>query len=456
MSLSHLSISLVLALGACHPGGSGDGISALEADLLSGVNTVVELSWTSDSEGVSWVEFGLDEQREGATPTSEFSDVNHSVLLLGLPAFSTVHYEVFTQTEEALYSQQGQIETGGLPAGLPDFHNVVHDASAVSPERWLLSLVLGSENYLVVLDRAGQVVWYQELSEEWDEHLVMCLDFVMEGRGLVYGVFSGEPRANPSFALYTGWDGVERGRRMLESAHHDLAEHPDGSIATIRSRWETWVDPATDQEVQVAGDALVSIAPDGTTRKLFDAFEWAEITAHDRFYHPGNDTADWTHANAVRYVPDSDTYLMSMGNLDTVVEISASTGALLREFGPGGYAVGQGTPFVFQHDPHWTEAGTLLMSSSIGDSDRLMAIEYAVNEEQGTLEEVWSYGKDQDFSSVASGHAVRMGNGNTLLNTGYNGVLVEVSPEGEPVWELSSTMGGVFLSVVAFDDFYSR
>jgi hypothetical protein len=449
-------VLLALTLWACHPGGSGDGISQLEAHLSSEVNTVVELSWVSEEEGASWVEFGLDEQRRDSTAVEAESSTDHVASLYGLPAFSTVYYEVFTEAEGGLQSEQGQVMTGGLPAGLPDLTTQLLEADAVSPERFMLAVVLGIEGYLVVVDRAGEVVWYQRLDDDWHEYLVMCLDFSNEGRGLVYGAFSRDPHHNPSFAAFTGWDGVDRELRDLGNAHHDLAEHHDGAIATIRPKFRTWTDPASGDEVEVSGDSLVRIAPDGTTRELFNAFDWAEISVNDNFYHEGMETGDWTHANALRFYPDNESYLLSLGNLDTVLEISASTGEVLREFGPGGYAVVDGAPFVFQHDPHWTEDGTLLMSSSVGESDRLMAIEYAVDDETGTLEEIWSYGKDEDYSSVASGQAIRMANGNTLLNTGYNGLLVEVNPQGEPVWELAASVGGIFLSATFFDDFYAR
>ena len=445
----------LLLLVACHPTGSCTGIIDLEATLSPEVTTVVKLSWTSELPGHSWVEYGLDEQRLSTTPTSQETDLDHTQMLFGLPAFSTVHYEVFTEADGILQSQQGQIETGGLPGALPDFEVSIFDREAMSPEPWVASVILGLEDFLIVLDRQGQVVWYSALNDEFGSHMVMSLDITPDRRTAVFGAFS-ETRDIPSHAIFIGWDGEEHGRHLLGAAHHDLAQHPSGVIATLRSDRRIWRDPATNEDVEVAGDTLVEIAPTGEVVQLFNAWDWAEPFVHDNFYHADAVTADWTHANAVNYYADTDTYLMSLANLNTILEISASSGEILREFGPDSYTVIQGSTFAFQHDPHWTEAGTLLMSSNVPDDGRLMAIEYRVDDESKTLEEVWAFGAEEDYISVAGGQAIRMSNGNTTLNTGYNGMLVEAAPNGEPVWELASSIGGVFISAMFFDDFYGR
>ncbi len=442
-------------------GCSPDGIQDLEASLSTEVSTVVELSWRTEDPGYAWVEFGLDEQRQRSTPIVEGTDGQHSAQLLGLPALSTVYYEVITETDRTVHRQQGELATGGHPAGLPDLIATTHDEAALSPEPYLLMGLVGAESFVVMVDRSGEVLWCLPAPQAEDGVVPTTAAWDPQGPGLLVGEFLvdslalvSEPEPTHSQAVYLDLGGTERDRTDLGVAHHDLVQLPDGTLATIGADVRDWVDPEQDDQIRVLGDAIVLIPPQGEAEVIFSTWDWAEPEAHARFYEIGPSYGDWTHGNGLAYHADRDSFLLSLGMLDTVLEVSRSTGEVLREFGPGGWAVQDGLAFTFQHDPHWTEEGTLLMSSLVGHDSRVMAVEYQPDEEVEALSYVWSYGANEEYTSVAGGEAIRTANGNTLLNTGYHGLLVEVTPEREPVWELSSSMGHVMVSVSPFEDFY--
>jgi len=439
---------------ACQPNDSKHGIFELEAALAPAVNTVVELEWSSYQPGRSWVEYSVDGGPLYSTDTSLDASTFHHMALVGLPAFAEVDYEVFTEGTDHLDAESGWIETAGVPAGIPDLVVTVHQASAMSSEPYLLAAVAGTESFLLAIDRAGQVLWYRELSNTWPDHMVMSSDVVRGGPDLLLSLTSRLPETNPGKLITLDLLGQVVDELDIGWAHHDMVQLPDGGVAVLQHDLRSWFDPEQGLEVEVIGDAIVEFAPDGSSRQVYSTWDWREPEVHERFYKPGALEGDWTHANGLHFDEDSGTYMMSLGYVNTVLQVSAASGELVREFGGEGYRVVQGEPFVFQHDPNWTEDGTLLMSSSIGESHRVMAIEYALDDLDESLSERWSFGKDEAFESMAGGQAFRLDNGNTLLNTGYRGLLVEVSPEGEPVWELSSQMGGVFISVVFFEDFY--
>ena len=64
------------------------------------------------------------------------------------------------------------------------------------------------------------------------------------------------------------------------------------------------------------------------------------------------------------------------------------------------------------------------------------ASEYRLHEEEGILEEIWSYGRDEGLYARALGEVHRLENGNTMINWGTEGLLREISPDGRVVWEL--------------------
>ena len=454
-------ISVSALLSACVPGDPARGIRGLEAVLSPDVGLVVELFWDSQAVGDAWVEFGTSEDRSRSTPVTRDDGTHHTARLLGLPPLSTVYYEVFTDEGDGVVSKRGEIVTDGLPPGLPELSLEVHPGRDVSSEPYLLAAVLGVECFVLAVDRSGEVLWYRTITAEQHRKMPVKVAFDDFSSGLVVGNFfmdflalvSQESPAS-SDALFLDMGGELVDQWDLGVAHHDLVQLPDGSMATLGVDVRDWYDPERDEQVTVMGDILVLVEPDGERTELFNTWDWSEPWVHDRFYQMSEEYADWTHGNGLSYDSASDCFLLSLGLLDTILEISRSTGEVLREFGPDGYAVQDGRSFVYQHGPHWTEQGTLLMSSWVGSESRVMAIEYEVDDEAGVLEQVWSYGENEGFTSMAGGQALRMDNGNTLINTGYLGLLVEVSPEGQPVWELASSMGHVFTSVSFFEDFY--
>lgn len=57
-------------------------------------------------------------------------------------------------------------------------------------------------------------------------------------------------------------------------------------------------------------------------------------------------------------------------------------------------------------------------------------------EEQPTARVVWEYREDPDFYSAVGGDADRLPNGNTLITDCDNGRIIEVTAEGENIWEV--------------------
>ncbi len=456
------ALALLLLGGGCAPLGGGVGVSDLEASLAPEVSTVVELSWTTELSGDSWVEYGAEGGPVHSTPLFPNQDAHHSATLYGMPPLTLVHYEVFTQAEGGLLTASGDIETGGAPSGLPEFKVLIYDVASMSSEPHVLATVAGAETYLVVLDRLGRVLWYRALRHEHPSLVPLSLGFDLEGRGLFAGAFfQGLPEPQEDFerpisqALTYDLQGELLDATELPGAHHDLVQLPDGGLATILYDPRAWVDPEQGKEVLVSGDALVEITPAGEAEALFSTWDWAEPVVHESFYMGSDKSGDWTHANGLSYNPASNSYLLSLGNMDTVLEIDAGSGELLRQFGGvGGYQVEDEEPFRYQHDAHWSDEGTLLLTTSLPHEDRVMAVEYQVDDTTGTLRELWEFGRYEGFHSIAGGTVRRLENGNTVLNTGYGGQVVEVDPSGAPVWELAVSMGGAFMDIAFFHDFY--
>jgi hypothetical protein len=196
---------------------------------------------------------------------------------------------------------------------------------------------------------------------------------------------------------------------------------------------------------------------------------------------------DWTHFNCVAYNPELDQVVVSVHGFSEfwIIDHSTTTseaashsggksgkgGDLLYRYGnPRAYRAGTKADqkLFAQHNAHWIPPGLpgeghlLVYNNGAGrpdgsyssvdelvlpvDADGHYA--YQTGAAYGPDKPVWSYTapkKTDFFSSFISG-AQRLPNGNTLICSGANGTIFEVTPEKEIVWKylnpVKNTPGG--------------
>jgi hypothetical protein len=191
--------------------------------------------------------------------------------------------------------------------------------------------------------------------------------------------------------------------------------------------------------------------------------------------------ADWLHTNSIDYQAELDLILLSTPNLDEIWVIDHSTtsaeaashsggrwgkgGDLLYRWGnPARYGRGAKSDqkLFAQHDATWLSgpnAGRILVfnngqgrpegswSSVVEITPPFDPKRGFVCEEDapfGPLEPDWTYTADtpEDFYASFISGAQRLENGNTLICSGPDGRVFEVTPEGRTVWEYLNPFGG--------------
>lgn len=155
---------------------------------------------------------------------------------------------------------------------------------------------------------------------------------------------------------------------------------------------------------------------------------------------------DWCHNNSVYYDENTDTILLSCRHLDAVLGINKTEGTLSWVLGnPDGWTsvskdkfftpVGDNFEWQYaQHHATMTDEGNILLfdngagrtkvgkedQKSTGDNVYSRAVEYKIDTEKMTIEQVWSYGKDRGadwYSSYISG-ADKHGDGDYWVHSG--------------------------------------
>lgn len=138
----------------------------------------------------------------------------------------------------------------------------------------------------------------------------------------------------------------------------------------------------------------------------------------------GDYTNDWTHVNDVDKI-DEGRYLVSPRNFDQVIVINRSTKEIEMQLG----ADGNHSILYEQHNPDWLVSEDGTPTIVVADSEQNRIVEYA--RENGTWNQTWELTGRFNWPRDAD----RLPNGNTLVTDTLNHRVVEVTPDGQVVWE---------------------
>jgi hypothetical protein len=409
--------------------------ATVDDDMRLGLHLEWPARWEADE--VAW---GTDATDRTAR-IDRGEDTDHA-FLVGAPALADVVYAVRAGGADQC---TGTATTGNLPAHVAAIDNFVLDAERLSAERWLLGSALGDDPTLFVLDRwTGDLVWYRAGA---NDEASPDVEVEATSGEILFNVMDPDRREDIGAIRRVALDGSLRSEVRTSLAHHVFAELPEGSLATLVLDVRPWFDADLGTEVMVAGDAVLEVAADGTSRTVFDVWDHVEPFRAPEwdtdFYGP--DVEDWTHANGLSYVADRDAYLVSLSHLGTIVEVDRTSGNPVRWLGDLGAGYTDATPRLYKaHDPRLLDDGHLMVANTSLATGASGAIEYAIDDATGELALVYSYGLDGELAALSMGQAMWLENGNLLVNWGGTGFAREVTPAGEPVWEAATASGSWF------------
>jgi hypothetical protein len=394
-------------------------IEALSVTESEHVSTILELDWTlSEALDTVWVEFRVTGEEWRSSRAQPGGSGPHTDLLLGLPGSTDVDFRlVGTREEQTLYGQVHQTRTGLIPLKLarPELDRL--DASLTHDADFMLGSVdMGSSWYsgpwwLFIMDRQARIVWYYEIP---DGNCSMFPRVSYDGTHVLFDRTS-------SYSHYDSGATSSLWRMTLDQAWSQSLEIP-GMAYTYSETAEGSI--IHDNVLGTGSVDVMEIWPDGTTETLWSC-------SNDIYGYCGSNTTNW--------IESSDTVLFSMYWAATVVELDRKTGAVVAQYGQaeGSYEFDDPSHgFEMQHFPGYTSDGTLLVHTHMPtEPDQQRAYEYEIDHENRRLELIWEFGEGYPEYATYSGEAVRLDNGNTLINYGTEGEIREVTPDGQVAWE---------------------
>ena len=411
---------------------SGDDfVSDVKVAVHPNTNTILVVTWTQlKAADNTLLEFSFTGSSVMTSRAQAGATGAHRDVVLGVPEKTAVTVRVVSKLGGVDYKTKDyQGTTGAIPSGMPKPTLVAYDATLASSDRYLFGSVedsvtnCGSQPcdylnpfWIYILDRQGRIVWY------WADPS------------------SGSSHAFPRVARDGEYIVIDTGRSGETTT-------PTGALGTTLDRqyYQFVAIPGIDDAIDVTSDGSVLYDADGKLRERNKQGTIRDIWTCPYTKDPGADPTS-CYCNAVNWVPSDDTVLMSFPSANVVAQISRSTGALVGQYGnaPGSYAFVDATwKFQFQHGPTITPQGTLLVSSHLPDYPYGSTSapyhhafeEFDIDRTNKKLTQKWIY-KDGKEWAESKGMALRLVNGNTLVNYGNGGVIREVTTDKKTAFEI--------------------
>ncbi|WP_129114408.1 aryl-sulfate sulfotransferase [Halegenticoccus tardaugens] len=201
---------------------------------------------------------------------------------------------------------------------------------------------------------------------------------------------------------------------------HDVARLSEDELVVANMRqWDEGYDTSNDRV----------FVYNRTTGEI--TWEWY-FKDHYPESTDGGMNEDWSHVNDVD-VLDDERLLLSPRNFDQAIIVDRETGEIEERLGEDD----DHDVLNEQHNPDYLESEDGAPTMLVADSENDRVVEYA--KEDGEWTKTWEVGGPGQLNWPRD--ADRLPNGNTLITDTLNHRVIEVTPEGEIVWEYYATWG---------------
>lgn len=322
--------------------------------------------------------------------------------------------------------------TGSRPAP-PVTGLTVHDASRA--HRGLNLYTSGHFPGAVLMDMEGNVLhlWERDFRDVWPDRYA---DFGSENaqywrfvhlfdNGDVLAVFEG-----------LGLVKLDRDSRVIWTHaggdHHDLKVLNDGTICVLAR--EVSLDPRFNPEHPVLEDFILYLTPDGEEIRRVSVLEALGHSRYAVMLGAVRPKGDVLHTNALEILSgDLAGELPAFGAGNVLVSMRTLSALAVIDMGSEKVAWALKGSWRKQHDPSVLPGGNILIFDNNGNDERSRVIE--IDPTSGDIEWVYKGDPADDFYSQMCGAATRLPNGNTLATESDRGRAIEVTPDGDIVWE---------------------
>ncbi|NNG15028.1 MAG: hypothetical protein HKM89_01020 [Gemmatimonadales bacterium] len=429
---------LATACGSDDPGGPGPTppefrqatVDANPFNRISGTVTITALRYDS-----AFVRFWTGSAGPSTTPTFGFGgDSVVQVPLFGLEPASVHSLEInLVAGQMTDIADTVAFATGFLPSWIPPMGAQGADTTGGV-------LLLSFPDGAVVVDNTARVVWYRFFPNG-------NLNSVQAHANGRYTLMSLADPPDMRRFLVLDQFGAEVGELQCvgwNTRFHDLMvlEGGDYWILCNEDRVMDLSALGGVSNANVMGTVLQHVSPTGQILfewKALDHFQITDLPAGER----AGPNVNFTHGNGMEFDSDGN-LLLSFRSLDEITKVDVGTGQVIWRLG------GLANQFTFLNDPKGGFEGQhgvrlvgpgeiQLLDNGFSAPSRL--VRYRLDTGAMTADLVWEFIDSPTTWTRVGGSTQFYPSGKGLVSFGRAGRVVEVSPQGTPVWELTGLDG---------------
>lgn len=229
-----------------------------------------------------------------------------------------------------------------------------------------------------------------------------------------------------------------------ENAHHDLyVDKENGNIyALIHKMIKEPVKGAESLRYPMLADYIVKLSPDGKELErvsLLEAFRDSPF-AHMLYHEKNGGLATWDHFHTnsiVKLEPSMADKFPMFKPGQILVSVRGMNAIAMVDMKAKKVAWAYNGSWKMQHAAHFLPNGHILLFDNNGHVMQNRVFSRIIEFDPKTLEVKWMYAgdKDRNFRSSIVGRVQRLPNGNTLIAESMQARMIEVTPDGDTVWQ---------------------
>lgn len=494
-SPSVLTLSAFVAGSACNGGGGCNGSKVTEVECAPGpVAGVTVVSWTTKKEGQAHVEYGLTKNKLDASSPGVPANAG-SETVIGMKSAAEYFVRVVVDDGgKAHESETVECTTAPPPVTVPPFtFDTWRPDLACEDGGYVLLNYLGDKQSGVgIIDRDGSYVWAIE-SDPDTQYARARLG--RDGASILWNTNDYFRAEDIATIERMSIDGSTTTSTRAYQGHHDFLELPDGTFAFVGYEFLTngedgtpdMVGPGLTFDPEALGFPIDgTIIPDDpeTPRNdpvkgdwddyplaydvLYENFEgatdedpptlvwdhfrdWPEGIYHNHFNFAEKcdgfvpEHCELGHSNSLAYVPSEDRYLMGFRWLDAFVKIDRTGDVKWVLGGPSNTLTGP--PEDLPQHAHFSSvwADGMFAYDNRDNDPPTRLVEYAFPDDEN-FSVPWKYIKPAPDADKVLGDLSRIpveGCDNLLVVWASDGVVEEITREGESVWRVHIDVGGI-------------
>lgn len=306
----------------------------------------------------------------------------------------------------------------------------------------------------IAVDQYGDPVWFFDIKDFDDNNFYMY-------EILPNGNLVGHSEQSPSgYGYEVNLDSEIIFKTNSNGHHHEFIKSTKNTYFGIKNDWVYELNHCEDplnEYVYWQGSKYIEYDEEGNNIWEWSTLDYLNHTDFNPIFCNGinPNSFDWTHSNSVLYDQNTNSVMVSLRNISRIVNIDYETGEINWQIGQEEYMsdslnVNIDFDFSGQHSLRLLENGHILFFDNHAylTPRNSKCVEFSVNSDFNNFSLEWEYTLPDNLYSHNRGECERVENGNTLISTGYEGQLLEVTPDKELVWNLEIKHEGELLTIM--------